>query len=75
MVRDEHGNPLALIGVARDITAEREREDALREMQKLKTLGRLVGGIAHDFNNILQAQLALVQLLQGVRALPAEAGN
>lgn len=75
VVRDEHGEPLALIGVARDITAEREREEALREMQKLETLGRLVGGIAHDFNNILQAQLALVQLLEGVQGLPPEAAN
>lgn len=75
VVRDEHGKPLALIGVARDITAEREREEALREMQKLETLGRLVGGIAHDFNNILQAQMALVQLLEGVSGLPPEAGH
>lgn len=75
VVRDEHGKPLGLIGVARDITVEREREEALREMQKLETLGRLVGGIAHDFNNILQAQMALVQLLEGVAGLPREAAG
>lgn len=75
VVRDEHGKPLALIGVARDITDERQREEALREMQKLETLGRLVGGIAHDFNNILQAQMALVQLLEGVQGLPQEAAQ
>ena len=64
VVRDEAGNPLALIGVARDITEERKKEEALRQAQKMETLGRLASGVAHDFNNILQAQLALVQLLR-----------
>lgn len=73
VVRDEQGQALALIGVARDITAEREKEEALRQLQKMETLGRLVGGIAHDFNNILQAQMALVQLLEKAPGLPPEA--
>ncbi|MCS7181968.1 MAG: PAS domain-containing protein [Thermoanaerobaculum sp.] len=73
VVRDEAGTPLALVGVARDITVERQREEALRQAQKLETLGRLVGGIAHDFNNILQAQLALVQVLKGLPTLSQEA--
>ena len=57
------GRPRGVVGVARDITAVKRAEDALRRTQKLESLGVLAGGIAHDFNNLLTGILGNAELL------------
>jgi two-component system, cell cycle sensor histidine kinase and response regulator CckA len=56
-LRDESGRFIGAICLADDVTDRHRAEEALRQAQKLESLGVLSGGIAHDFNNLLTAIL------------------
>ena len=45
----------AILEVGRDITAQLQAEEALRETEKLAAMGRVAGIIAHEINNPLAA--------------------
>ena len=65
----EDGKAHYVLGVATDITARKQMEQALREKdralqqaQKMEIIGTLAGGIAHDFNNILSGIFGFTEM-------------
>jgi PAS domain S-box-containing protein len=59
---DKCGEPRGFAVVVRDVTAQHELEEQLRQAQKMQAVGTLAGGIAHDFNNILLGIVGYTQL-------------
>lgn len=68
-IRDDTGRLVGLVLIARDVTAERQSEQQLRELQKAESLATLASGVAHDFNNLLVQVQAWADL---ARATPAD---
>ncbi|MCK6555588.1 PAS domain S-box protein [Candidatus Binatia bacterium] len=62
-VHESSGRLINYVGLARDVTRERQVEAQLRQAHKLEAIERLAGGIAHDFNNQLTVIKACTQFL------------
>jgi PAS domain S-box-containing protein len=58
------GQTTGVLGIARDITDQKEERERAARADKLRALGQLASGVAHDFNNSLAAILGRAQLLR-----------
>jgi PAS domain S-box-containing protein len=63
-IRDENEQPIRFIGTIMDVTESRNREEQLRQAQKMESVGQLTGGLAHDFNNILAGLQGNLELIR-----------
>src|SRR5690606_15907400 len=59
----EEGRVTGVMGVVRDVTAEKRLLDELLRRERLASVGQLLGGVAHELNNPLSAVLAFSELL------------
>src|ERR1051325_4350443 len=58
------GRTTGVLGIARDITEQKEERERAARADKLRALGQLASGVAHDFNNSLAAILGGAQLVR-----------
>jgi PAS domain S-box-containing protein len=70
--RDEKGQPIRFAGTHSDISERKLAETALRQTQRMETVGQLTGGIAHDFNNLLAIILGNLELVQRKKGLDSQ---
>lgn len=54
-----------------DLSEQKRAEEALREVQKLESVGFLAGGVAHNLNNLLVGILGSVSLVLDSPGLPS----
>ena len=61
-LRNEDGEIVGASKIARDLSAQKQSEEAVRRSEKLATAGRLAASIAHEINNPLEAVVNLLYL-------------
>ena len=71
---DSHVEPAAngIVIFFRDVTQQKETDDALLRNEKLAAVGRLASSIAHEINNPLEAVTNLLYIVSGDPELSAQ---
>ena len=57
------GETTGVLGIAHDVTEQKQERERAARADKLRALGQLASGVAHDFNNSLAAILGRAQLI------------
>ena len=57
------GQTTGVLGIAHDVTEQKQERERAARADKLRALGQLASGVAHDFNNSLAAILGRAQLI------------
>ncbi|HSD47878.1 MAG TPA: PAS domain S-box protein [Pyrinomonadaceae bacterium] len=64
LVRDEQGQPKAILIINTDTTEKKRMEAQFLRAQRMESIGTLAGGIAHDLNNVLSPIVMAIDMLQ-----------
>jgi PAS domain S-box-containing protein len=64
LVRNAAGEPVSVLSINSDITAEKQMEAQFLRAQRMESIGTLASGVAHDLNNILSPIMMSVPLLR-----------
>jgi len=63
LVQSKEGEALGIVGMAWDLTAQKEMETQLLRTERQRLVGEMAGGVAHNFNNALTTILGYAQVL------------
>ncbi len=64
VIHSETSEISGFLGIATNITEQKNLETKLLQSQKMESIGQLAGGLAHDFNNVLTIITGFASLLQ-----------
>ena len=64
LLRDEQGQPRAVLTINTDVTEKKKLEAQFFRAQRMESIGTLAGGIAHDLNNVLAPIMMSIEVLR-----------
>ncbi len=63
-LKDEHGEPAAILSVGLDVTHVMHAQDQLLQSERLAAIGQTMAGLAHESRNALQRIQAVLEVLE-----------